>query len=222
MLNFDVPNSHLGWGDAVKNGIWCVGIEEGGKSFENLTLEEQKYFQTLWEPYVPPSVGRVAPSATQIGIKQARILSKNLDEAKEYKDRVLWKPGSGVCCSNLFPLPRPRLIEQQDYLKWGFESEIEYQKKVEEVRWRKMREEHYRLIPRATLCFGTRSWPSFKKCFGINATPLKLEGGRIELYDEGPGRLFILLPHFAFWHLRKTDIDAVRAQLKNVGAISLT
>lgn len=84
----------------------------------------------------------------------------------EYRDDELWREGSWIFQSNLYPLGKPNLREWPEHYEplFGFSEHdrAEYKSAVRKIRFpliRKFREESKR---QATICFGNAGWDDFE------------------------------------------------------------
>ena len=197
---FDIINQNLGDGDASPRGIWFVGIEPGG-SITNAGSGP-------WSPWLGSEDYRVVR-------KMSRILSPG--DADEYRRNVMLKEGAGISLSNLYPLARPSLAHRLNFRDdYGLEDNGEYNKLVMEKRWPLLREEHDRLKPAVTFCFGKTFWKEFKCAFEIKSEPLG-NLGRAEFYDDND-RKFILTHHLSYpWFVGRKEIEAIQSKLDELG-----
>jgi len=188
----------LGWGNAIPDGLWFIGLEEH-------SFWSEKYIEQVAKgcaPFGPPASEekeKDVRGGAQIRARTAQIASRlskefgHLDAGTRtelYLKNRLWQPGSGVCQANLFPLGKPDWGAWPDaYRSWfGFETVEAYRDGVHEARFKNFRSYMRESPPRATICFGKagRSW--FKMLFELentNATS-RIEGrsGRVDLVAE--------------------------------------
>lgn len=175
---FSIINHFLGWGDP-HNGIWFIGVEEGGsylcadaeqlnKSREKIQLLSHK----LYDCYETESErGDVVWPVATVSAKIAAQLSARQLPWSDYRQQCLWYQGNGVFNGNLLSLGKPHLeIEHwpagyQQLFGFSAKDYQQYYELAFEHRRKAFHELREMAKPQAIVCFGMSHWTEFAQCF---------------------------------------------------------
>ena len=212
--NLDAAMNFIGWGDPHKS-IWFFGVEEGAKF-------NQEYIDDInGKAFV--AVGDEKDLKWPVANRTARILADlvSYPEIDSYRDKVLWRAGSGSFNGNLLPLGKAsRKHWPDEYERLFGLSEVQldhYMSLVRSVRYSKIRELKERSKPQALVCFGKEYWSDFEHVFIENPSELeRYEEAKIVAY---PRDRVILCGHFSYGiHFTNKSLALVVEILKKWGA----
>lgn len=191
--NFDLLCRTIGWGDP-NDGLWFVGIEEAIpwrtideiEDFRNRpTLRKHEiddhtvYTDMVRSSPVDSERGRRRPQIPNYQSYIANALSSSGPHSIDaYRDERLWRDGSAVFQSNLFPLgkpteARPLPPHYKDLFGYGPNDMKEYEHDTKAVRFPLLRLFHSYSKPQATVCFGkgrnNSYWHRFVELFKLTS-----------------------------------------------------
>jgi hypothetical protein len=184
--NFDLMCRTIGWGDPY-GGLWFVGIEE---AVPWRTLDEIADFRnrpTLRKHEINGhTVDTDMVRSNPVGRRQIRnyqsyiaseLSSGGPHSMDAYRDERLWRDGSAVFQSNLYPLGKPKESESlpeyyRDLFGYGPNDVKEYQCDTKAVRFPLVRLSHLYFKPQATVCFGKGrdNWGRFVELFELTSS----------------------------------------------------
>ena len=224
---FRVVCSYLGWGDIAPGTLTFCGIE-GSRTIERDDLG--KVFQAgSSEAHFSPAITQadLVSLAKTAGGRPIRTITckiaSGLSESgltwREYRDKMLWVPGSGLAQLNLLPLDKPTVASWPDSYRdlFGFGSEqyTDYRAAVRHTRYELLRAYREVMQPSALVCFGMGEHAAFREAFAVQGPgePLDPEG-RIIAYSK---ERTLLVPFFAYRHMSHSQIDLIVAKLSAWG-----
>jgi len=181
---FNILNSFKGFGEP-NNGLWFIGIEEGGSWNEDPARDIKMY-----EEY---SAGYFLSSCAGNRSKIYETISKTVCESasiswQNYKDKILFQKDCGVFQANLYPLGKPKVKTWPDYYKklfgYGKTDISDYRENVRQTRFPMLRKFWDQSMPIATVCFGSTFWADFRCLLKLNEDKAKPHGNfPFQLYE---------------------------------------
>ncbi|RLJ22498.1 hypothetical protein DJ030_01430 [bacterium endosymbiont of Escarpia laminata] len=216
---FEKVNKLLGYGDPA-NGLLFIGIEPGGNNTAE-QIDEWKdvdywTFKTIHDRDdaldMPGLVGQpVAIVSSKIAVK----LCKQKIAWEEYRNNVLYMPGSRAMNGNLYPIAKESAKEWGKSIEalYGVSKEhyydyvFEYRKNA----FQQLIETHN---PQAIVCYGKSNWNNFKLL-------LDLDGEKAVSYPDYcteiyPLRRIILTRHFSNG-MPDLTVDLIANKLREFG-----
>lgn len=227
-----------GWGDpgsSEKPSVWFIGIEEGGKWAADPEIKNK----ASWDRYVNKQTyetGNPFPKndtgneysfksprmAVLRGVSEVmfRVIQQHkkfdsgaarLKSAEEYARKRLWRKGSRVFHSNIFPLAKPAVSswpkEYKDTFGFG-EGDLKiYYEQVKTHRFPLLRELKRIHNPAMVICFGKGSWPSFKKAFELERQKVDDNVLCIKPMETHVDKKATLVYHFSRNYLMDEDFN---------------
>ena len=186
--SFERACRYLGWGDPSGNGLWFIGLEEGGEPFTGANQVNAWFTQDdgrgyYWdgefllaapvEDAVPFPHGSFGNS--KIPHWEAKIACRaSASELvwPQYKDSMLWRAGRKVFHANLFPLPKKAADDWPSHFEktFGFAKNdfAQYRAAVKSPRQRWFLDFWKARKPTATICFGTTAWQDFRELLELD------------------------------------------------------
>ncbi|GAB6074754.1 hypothetical protein [Nautilia lithotrophica] len=204
LLNF------IGWGDPI-NGLWTIGIEEGGEWCKNDIKEVKKEIKSkLCQSFIEEEGSNlnwpVANGCAKIGCK----LSANCNNWTEYRDNILWKKNSKIFNGNIYPLGRKTIYKNfpkcYEELFGITENNLNtYIETVKTIRFPLIRKLKKQYAPKAIICFGKTYWDEFMEVFELKNKNFKNK----EHFKIFENERIILIPHFSRGHMSDENIESL-------------
>ncbi|SEL19095.1 hypothetical protein SAMN05444515_11128 [Ectothiorhodospira marina] len=203
----------IGWGDPA-NSIWFFGLEEGA-AFQQTYLNEID-----GKAFVP--IDEQKNLDWPVANKTATILTKitGAPSVADYRDKILWRGGSGSFNGNLLPLGKASRQQWSDDYERLFGISANdlgyYIELVREIRYPKIKQLKENAKPQAIVCFGKECWSEFKQVFVEHPYDVKEYGDeKIVVYDSDR---VILCGHFSYGvHFTNKALDLVVEILEGWG-----
>jgi len=204
LLNF------IGWGDPV-NGLWTIGIEEGGEWCKNDIEKVKKDIKSkLCQSFIEEEGSDlnwpVANGCAKIGCK----LSDNCKDWTRYRDNILWRKNSQIFNGNIYPLGRKTIYKNfpkcyEELFGLNKNNLKNYYEIVKEKRFPLIRKMKKQYTPKAIICFGKTYWNDFKEVFELH----NKNCNKTEYFEIFENERIILIPHFSRGHMSDEKIDSL-------------
>jgi hypothetical protein len=216
--NFKIVNEFLGFGEP-SGKIWFIGIEEGGKwpknhaEFKNGIKEYRDSGGILYNE----NWGTLKSPIHIVISKTIAGLANNGITWWDYRDQYLFRKGTDVFQTNLYPLGKKETKIWYEYYKewfgYGREDNDKYVKDVKESRFQILEDFWLKKSPDITICFGKTYWPEFKELLHLNGQPETCEDGHMQVYRR---KRVVLTPFFGRGHMSDKRIKSLVSILKDM------
>jgi hypothetical protein len=233
--NFSIACSYLGWGDP-SGGFWFIGIEESDVwTPEQLVQKEAIEQDASGARYEIPDFdgkswkswsegrgkGQILPYTAKICTACSKRFGDWERDWRIYKEKCLFRRGSKVFFTNLFPIGRQNTaIKHDDLQKELFgaavEHESSYMERVAKIRFPIMKACWARWKPLATICFVGAYQKYVPDALGISRDWRKF-GSDGELHHHVSERV-IMTPHFSRPPMSDNKARTIIDKLKDWGA----
>lgn len=232
---FNSINNLVGWGDAPKEGIFFVGLEEAMPWKNNETsikrIKELQAFTDRGLPGEPILSGQMKEElnkTTDRGERYTelpRIMSKIVIESgydpayaalhpDTYWLERLFQKGSHIFQANLYPLGKKRLkqVINSEAEKLFNITADEYRKFItkDTGRFNKIYEIKKKYDPKVTICFGKSGWQDFRRLFKLRPT----SGNCNKMFEIYKFEKVILTPFFWNRHMDSSNIKELSKIIK--------
>jgi hypothetical protein len=191
--NLDIAMNFIGWGDPHKS-VWFFGLEEGAKF-------NQEYINEIDGKALVALAGEENLN-WPVANKTARIMADlvGYSDSESYRDKVLWRAGSGSFNGNLLPLgkaSRNQWADEYEHLFGLSDNQLDhYMELVKSLRYPKIKQLRERSEPQAIICFGKECWSEFEHVFVEHPDEMeKYEEEKIKVF---PQDRVMLCGHFSY------------------------
>ena len=204
---FEILNQWLGWGDPYE-GLWFIGIEEGGtwgcetpEEIEKSRVTIQNFSGKRFISY--PSKedrGNLNWPVANVTAKICSLVTRLNINWEEYRENRLWLEGSKIFNGNLMPVGKHSLKLKdwpECYSKlFGLTREEyhSYYNYIKQSRYKLFADCIKEYKPQAVVCYGKAYWNDFEEVFVNEDEAMEYNDFKTRIYEKSK---VILTRHFS-------------------------